>query len=211
MMRKVFWSLSVFFLSSRLYAQGLLPPTPSSSTAAGAPQEKLVINQSVSPNLEVLDEAGKARTLLSYKAPVEVLLVGFFSSDCAANDNQWVVLRRLFDRFQEWRVSLVIINEGPSFSDLREALQRAKITPDAIVDDPHRRAARHLAVRELPTFVVIDESGSLRYRGPLEGFSVNDKSPFPYARKALEAVIGHISAVPATEPRAAASCPFLQP
>lgn len=211
MKRTSLWGLSLLLLCSRLYAQGLLPPTPSSSTVSGAPQDKLVINQSVSPNLEVLDEVGKARTLLSYKSPVEVLLVGFFSSDCAANEKQWVVLRRLFDRFQEWRVSLVIINEGPSLSSLREALQASRITPDALVDDPNRRAAHHLAIRELPTFAVIDENGALRYRGPLEGFSVNDKSPVPYARKALDAVIGHISAVPATEPHATASCPFVQP
>lgn len=210
-MKRSLFLLATLAIPSLLSAQGILPPTTSSTTTTAVDPGPLFINQHVSPNLLVTEESAKTRTLLSYKAPVEVLLVGFFSADCAENQNQWVGLRRLYDRFKEWRVSFVVVNEGASLSKLKEDLRTARINPEAIVNDPDRSVARYFSIRETPTLLVLDESGDLRYRGPLEGYSLDDKKPVAYTRRALEAVIGHISAVPATEPRAAASCPLPQP
>lgn len=191
--------------AATLQAQGMLPHI-STTAAPGTTVGPLLVGQRVSVQLTVRAMNGETRTLLSYKAPTEVMVLGFFSASCPQNQKDWKAIGRLYERYKDWKISLVAVNEGASMEALKKDLEDLKIDRFAILDDADRAVSRFFQVQQVPTLVILDEDGVMRYRGPVEGFSQDDKRAQPYGRKALEAVIGHVDAVPDAEPRSSGGC-----
>ena len=203
--------LILLLAAGPLYAQGMLPSLavpPSSSTVQGP----LLIGQTVPATLKVVSSNGKLRPLVSYKAPLEVLVVGFFDDNCKENQNEWPAIRRFYEAYKDWHVAYLAIPADRSAdpATLQRALEQQKI-PIPTAQNPDGSPQALLKIRQIPEFIIFDESGVLRYRGPLRGIrqtASGGKPGAPYASKALETIIGHYESVPNPEPGEQVGCPI---
>jgi hypothetical protein len=187
-----------YLLSAVCYGQGYLPPKESSSTATTAPQGPLLIGDKVPESLLVLDQNGKERSLLSYKSAVEVMVIGFFSASCPADQMRWYELKHFYEDYQGWGVSFVAVNmDPPTRGALTKQMSKAGL-PYSVVDGESRALTTTLKVESIPKFLILDEEGYLLYRGPMG----------KEARRAIEAIIGHMAAVPNPEPTTSGGCPL---
>lgn len=179
-----------------LLAQGLLPPQKSQPAVSSGTPVSLLIGERVPETLHVTNREGSTRSLLSYKAPLEVLAVVFISARCNP-PSALPEMGRLFQSYRGWRVSFVALNAGTESSEeeLQTAMRREGLAFPLLRDENHA-ASQLLRAQTAPLLVIIDEIGYLRYRGPLG-------AP---ARAALEASIGHVDPVPNPEPAIANVC-----
>lgn len=205
-MRKLLLAIGVLAFPCIVHAQGLLPPAGSTSTVVAASQGPITIGLRVLSSLVVKDSDGDRRTLLSYRAATDVFVIAFFSPDCAENKKEWTAWGRLYQAYKDWHVDVVAVHEGGTVEHLRKELDQVGMTDVPILLDADGELKRYFKINQVPMMVLLDEDSVLRYRGSLNGFSVKDKSPQPYAKAALTAVIGHVNEVPAPEPRPTPGC-----
>ena len=178
------------------HAQGFLPTAESSSTitTTSAP---ILIGDKVPGTFTVLDESGKARTLLSYKSAIEILVLIFLTSHCPANQTVWPELRRINENYKEWRVAFLAItaSAGETVGDLANTLKAEKLPWPAAQADAEE--ATTLQISQTPEALVLDEYGVLKYRGPVKRL-----------RRTLDTVIGHTEEVSEPEPPVEGGCPL---
>ena len=192
-----------------LDAQGVLP-SPASVTVSTEPVSRrpILIGDQIPTTVTVLDSSETVRSLLSFKAAIEVLAVAFLSPDCAEEGASRFDWKRFYEEYKDWHVAFVAVSIGnePAALRLADDLKTTGL-PLRVVRAPRTRAAQALRIERTPTLLLIDESGVLRYRGPL-GLS-SSKRPGDrrkYGREALEAIIGHTDSVPNPEPPTEAGC-----
>jgi hypothetical protein len=196
----VFWIPAfagmTMFLAVFSYAQGFLPPQSTSTVATSNITGPLLIGEKVPESLAVTEPSGEKRTLLSHKSPLEVLAVVYLSTPCPAAQSEWPRLRRLNDRYKNWRVSFVAVDaSAPGIPGaIATELQHEKL-PWPLVTDVGIGAAE-FKISGTPEVLVIDEYGVLKYRGPAD-----------QAADALNTVIGHIDAIQNPEPPLESACP----
>jgi thiol-disulfide isomerase/thioredoxin len=180
------------------HAQGFLPPvSKSTSTVSDADfHSPLLIGGEVPGSLTVIDENGKKRSLLSYKSYLEVLVVSFFSAECEEKKSAWPRFRRLDERYKDWRVAFLAVNVSTPemLPELATTLKRQRLSWPTVQDDQHA-AATLLNITGTPEALVIDESGVLKYRGPID-----------FVPAALNAVISHVDPVTSPEPPLKGAC-----
>ena len=182
-----------------LCAQGFLPPKSSASAIKSEAQGALLIGDKVPESLKVVDDRGKKRGLLTYKSPLEVMVIVAFSSQCAEQEARWKEIARFYEDYKDWRVSFVAIYAGTPDAGEVFAKKFAKTYAEVpLLTEEERFLTKVLNVQSVPEIVILDESGDLRYRGPVG----------KDARKAIEAVIGHLEPVPEPEPPDPAGCPI---
>jgi peroxiredoxin len=212
------WAAAVFLLSlltaaaRPVDAQGMLPGKPPETSSSTANNNGLILIGQTVPEALVVDNAsGTGRTLLSFKAPVEVLVVAFFSNGCETERQLLPEWRRFYEEYKDWHVAFVGVNtQDPSALDsLTKTLRAAKLE-FPIVNDPGGKLKRQFNIQATPEILVIDEGAVLRYRGPLNGcYDHPGQRRCPhYASNALDAVIGHVEAVPHVEPEMKGGCPL---
>jgi peroxiredoxin len=191
-------------------AQGMIPgvgaPSTSTTTAAG---KTLFIGQKLPETLTVYDSSGTRRTVLSFKAPLEVLVIAFFSPRCQTDAALRADWRRFYESYKEWRVAFLAVsaNQGESAAALASWLKEAGM-PMHVVRDEDGAVTRTLGATATPQLLIVDEGGYLKYRGPLHdaGEKPGSKPKNAYGRKAIEAVIGHVEGVPYPEPAGFIGC-----
>jgi peroxiredoxin len=178
-----------FLIFDFCFAQGMLP-AKSADKPAPPTSPYLLIGNSLPESLTAIDANGQSRTLLSHKTPIEVLVLGFYSTKCEANQTHWRALKQIYESYKDWHVSFlgISVQSDENVSDLAEQMKKAGL-PYAVVRDEGGKAARALNVTALPEIIIVDEWSQLRYRGSVEK-----------AGKALENVIAHQEAVDNPEP-----------
>ena len=181
-----------------LHAQGMLPLSGTPVETSSATQKPLLIGDIVHGSLAVTGQSGEKRTLLSYKTALDILVVAFISTSCEMNRETWPQLRRLHENYKDWHVSFVAVNTPPtgSLPDLSQLLIRERLPWPAAADDS-QTVIRSLRAAYTPEVTLIDESGTLRYRGPVSA-----------AGAALGKLIGHSDPITDPEPPMAAGCPL---
>ncbi len=195
-MKIISFCLLLSAFCSAANAQGFLPPQSTSTVSSSEASHPLLIGEKVPESLTVTDENGKKRTLLSYKSPLEVLVVTFFSARCSAAQAEWPQFRQLNERYKDWRVAFVAVSSSARemLPELSGALKREKLPWSADSDD-QRAAVGLLKITGTPEVLVIDEYGVLKYRGPVV-----------HVRNVLDTVIGHLDAVQEPEPPFEGKC-----
>jgi peroxiredoxin len=177
-------------------AQGLLPPPCTSTATAAGVRQPLLIGDKIPESLSLIDESAKRRTLQSYQSPLEVIVVIFFSSPCAAGESLWPKFRKLNEDYKDWRVAFLAVSTESGQTPMRipDILRRQGL-PWPVLHDDQRSATTLLNIQATPEVLIIDESEVLKYRGPLTGVT-----------EALDTVIGHTDAVKNPEPTMAGGC-----
>ena len=178
-----------------LRAQGMLPGSKAPEQIV-ASSETLRIGDSVSMNVGVLDLDRNARTFLSYKSVLQALVVVFVDKNCPGDNSTWRALDRLEKNYRDWKVAFLAIDpvKGASMTQMQEMFDRRKLGW-SLARDPEGDVARLFNIQKLPTLLIVDESGYLRYRGPVEK-----------AEKALKTVISHIDPLLDAEPAVVEGC-----
>jgi hypothetical protein len=191
--------LLALFSQMPCHSQGFLPPLSSTPTVTHDTGTPLHIDEKMPESLMAVGQDGKERPLLSYKAAVEVLIIGIFSVDCPDLARQWRSIARFYEDYQGWQVAFVAVQAGPEASadDLAKTMKKNGL-PIPMVTLRDQALRQILGVQRIPEFLIVDESGFLQYRGP----------GGPPLRKAVEAVIGHIDSVPNPEPDQQVGCPL---
>jgi len=178
-------------LTSLSHAQGMLPSSilgsSSTVTSDALKNHKLLIGEGVPEFLTVFDENNKRRLVLSYKTALDVMVIEEMSNQCGMEHPSWFDYSLLYERYKEWKVAFLAITpdneEGQRV--LRAAMKTTGLNyPLGFDSDNH--VAKVLGLSKLPAILILDESGRLQYRGPL------DKRK---TAQALDAIIGHIDAV----------------
>jgi len=182
------------------HAKGILPSSNEVSISTATSHIPVLIGEKVPENLVVLDSSGTKRTLLSYKAAIEVLVVEFLSPRCETDQTQGPDLRRFYESYKNWHVAFVAVNLGGTAGagDLQEQFAKAGMKIP-VVQDPSGTLRHILKVKATPEILIMDEDGFLMYRGPMSRET----------RPAINAVIGHTDPVPHPEPAMSKGCPVL--
>ncbi len=178
-------------------AQGILPPV-SSSTTVQASDQPLLIGESLSHSLAVLDSSGTERALYSFKSPLDVFVVEFLSSNCADDQKAAGALRKLYENYHGWHVAYVALAPSPDENANLAAFLTKNAIPSTMVTDPKGLVRRALKLTATPEVLIFDEAGVLRYRGPVTGPARADE--------ALDTIIGHVESVPTPEPANLPGC-----
>jgi hypothetical protein len=192
---------------SPLHAQGVLPPQ-SSIGISTAPVNRLPLLIGDRLPVSITVSSDTIRSLISYKASIEVLAIAFLSPDCSQESAGRADWRRFYEAYSNWHVAFVAVGVGSSerAAQLAEDLKKNEL-PIHVVRDSEGRDAKALKITQIPTLVLIDESGIIRYRGPLGlAASPNPRERTKYAREAIEAIISHTDSVHNAEPPTSAGC-----
>lgn len=179
------------------WSQGAIPKPIQTSTAT-AP---LLIGDRAPETWTVVNSTGIVRSLLSYKAPLDILIVGFFSNDCADNAAALPSIRRFENTYADWHVAFlwIDIDSQDTSQALAETLQRAGVRGPVAWDAKHD-LPYWLKITRTPAFLVFDESAAVRYRGPLGEAAKSPMQPPTGLWASIDKVIGHVDPVEEPEP-----------
>ena len=122
----------------------------------------MIIGDTLPAAFSVVGASGEKRTLLSYKAAIDVLVVGFFSTGCEMNRLAWPALRKLNENYKDWHVSFLAVRASPqeTLPDLTRLLNDNRLPwPAASLDFP--TAMHRLAIAYTPEVLIFDEFGVL--------------------------------------------------
>jgi peroxiredoxin len=185
-------------LAAQLHAQGLLPSKTEQPSNPRGVSRPLLIGESVPETLSGIDENGKQRTLLSYKSPLEVLVVTYLTANCPAKQALWPKFQRFYASYKGWRVAFLAVSPKTqtAASEVAAALRHEKL-PWRVLRDDTSSIVSKLKITGTPEVLIIDEYGTLRYRGPLAQTSA-----------AMDSIIGHLQAVQNPEPPLEDACPL---
>lgn len=189
-----FWPL--LLLCSFGAAQGMFSPPPAvnaSSSTLGAP---VLMGENVPETLTVTEAQGIRRPLLSYKSALEVLVVFFFSPACPPQ--QMSDFHLFYNKFKEWHVAFVAVSSQNNDA-VTALLKNANLEAIPVVYDQSKNAVRLLNPPGTPWMMVLDETGHLRYRGPLHT---------PDTDQVMDDIIGHVQPVINPEPGGTPQCPL---
>jgi thiol-disulfide isomerase/thioredoxin len=134
--------------------------------------------------------------------PAKPLVVLFWSTKCPVCRRYAATVRALAKDYEgRARIALVFPNATESDSDVRAWLDAQSVAlPTAL--DPKQAAATRLADVVTPTALVVDATGALRYRGPIDDDRrARGRDTTDHLRIALDAVIAGKN-VETAEPRA---------
>ncbi len=206
------WCL-VFGSSRPVFSQGILPGEESKPRVqvSSTTVPYLLIGEQVPSKWTVIDPNGETRSLTSYTPALDIMVIGFLSSDCPYHQTAWRDLKRYYDFYKGWKVSFVgvLSGKGMRVQDTTEAMAKAGLD-FPLLRDKDGEIARALKVTGIPEIVILDEDAMLRYRGALHD-SIQTPAQKPKrwpAREAIEAVIGHVDPVPEAEPTLFIGCPW---
>ena len=114
----------------------------------------------------------------------------FLSAECPVAQRYAMRLKRINSEFYKKQVSIVGVysNENDSVDDVKAYITRAKFT-FPIVKDTDGSLARHLGATMTPQAHLVDTSGVLRYRGPIDDNRYETRVKHNYLKDALVAVL----------------------
>src|SRR5208283_4013479 len=100
--RTLFSTLTLLIMGGLLYSQGLLPSKngPATSVTGNPRLGPVIIGQEVPLSLSVKDADGSWRTLLSYKAVIDVMVIVFLSRQCPPESARWNQLQQLYSDYK---------------------------------------------------------------------------------------------------------------
>jgi thiol-disulfide isomerase/thioredoxin len=193
----------ILTLTSQSHAQGILPMNTDERISTSTIHIPLLIGDKVPENLVVLDSSGTPRSLLSYKAGIDILVVEFLSPSCPADAALASDLQRFYKSYKDWHVAFVAVNLGGAAGQqtLQEQFAKQRMAIP-VVQDATGLLMRILKVTQTPEILIIDEGASLQYRGAFDDRSAATPKKLRqrYAQKALDQLIGHVAAVEQAEP-----------
>ena len=213
---KKYWVLILWLgLPLAAHAQGVLPGTddkkPERVLVSSPTVPYLLIGEEMPSKWTVTDMNGEIRSLASYKTSLEILVIEFVSSECPYNQTSWRDLKKFYEAYKDWKVAFVAVSSGKGerVQDLIDAMAKAGL-PYPLVRDKNGEIARGLKITGIPEIVILDEDQMVRYRGALhDAIQTPGKRPKTWdAKKAINAVIGHVDSVPEAEPTTFIGCPW---
>lgn len=124
---------------------------------------------------------------LSKSGPVVFV---FLSAECPVAQRYTMRLKRMHAEFSEKPVTIVGVysNENDSLDDVKKYLAKAEY-PFPIVKDTDGSLARHLGATMTPQAHLVDTSGVLRYRGPIDDNRYVTRVKHHYLKNALVALL----------------------
>lgn len=157
-------------------------------------QEKNLKSQSVpietkfsDVNFTSLNNHTYTLSSLSQQGPV---IFVFLSAECPVAQRYAMRLKRMHKEFSDRNVTIVGVysNENDSVQDVQEYLKKAEYQ-FPIVKDTDGSLARHLGATMTPQAHLIDTSGVLRYRGPIDDNRYITRVKHNYLKDAIIAVL----------------------
>ncbi len=193
-------SFAVLLLASVAEAQGMMPGAEPAVAISTAPlAHTLLLGEQIPKGYTVTAETGQTRTVLSYKTRIDILMIMFLSTQCPEDTMHWGQLARFYENAKGWKVEFVFVNVGPpdTAEELKKRMTKAGLI-GPLVTTSGRKVADDFGVKHVPTLMIADEGGYLRYRGPAN----------KYARQAFEDTVGHIFLIKEPEPPFTDGCPL---
>jgi hypothetical protein len=208
------WPL--LLISSLACAQGILPPQalPIDGSTVTVKASRLLVGQRLPETLTVQDLNGHTRTLVSYKAPLEILVLFFFSTQCPKDPAYWRAYSDYYAKFKTWHASFIAISTQPNEhpEDVAAALKKAGMEGVAVVRDAPQATLTTFHPAGFPWLIILDEEAHLRYRGPLKIPTFKEYSASQVKRtdayQAIDDIIGHVQPVTDPEPPGQPECPL---
>ena len=147
----------------------------------------------LAPDFHLEDIAGRAFTLSQHRGKAVVLFFG--SVDCPRTADYNARVERLARQYaNDHRVEFVAVDTTPRVAAAsREALRSdpavaARGFPTLV--DVHGAVARRYSAVKTPTFVILDNHGVVRYRGPFDNSQDLAFATHAFCADALDDVVG---------------------
>ena len=140
------------------------------------------------PGFSVLDMSGHTKGYASFQGQVTVVI--FFSTRCPMS-NAFNFRRNEFYKEYRNRVSFIVLD-----SNANESLDEVKTYAQSVgfdfpvYQDIDNRAANVLGAHGTTETFVLDQNGSIRYRGPIEDSPNPERTRQHGLRMAVDAVLG---------------------
>jgi len=138
-------------------------------------------------NFTTLGDNKHRLTDLVSKGPVVFV---FLSAECPVAQRYAMRLKRMHTEFSKKQVTIVGVysNENDSIDDVKSYLKKAEYS-FPIIKDIDGSLARHLRATMTPQAHLIDKSGVLRYRGPIDDNRYVTRVKHNYLKDAIVAVL----------------------
>jgi len=125
---------------------------------SSAPARTTGIGDPLPQTLHITNANGKSQTVLSLKAPTDFMVLGFVDGACAPAQAALTRFGVIRDQYQGW---------GVQFYAVRLSSAALK-SPVPVITDPGHVLTRAFNITQTPVFILIDNWGYLRYRGPID-------------------------------------------
>ena len=114
----------------------------------------------------------------------------FLSTECPVAQRYAMRLKRMHAEFADKQVTIIGVysNENDSVDDVKAYIARAEFT-FPIVKDKDGSLARHLGATMTPQVHLIDKTGVLRYRGPIDDNRYETRIKHHYLKDAVVALL----------------------
>ena len=150
--------------------------------------QNVVIGNKIS-DVEITSLQKHSYSLLALAQQGPVILI-FLSAECPVAQRYAMRLKRMHKEFSDKQVTIVGVysNENDSVEDVQSYLKKAKY-PFPIVKDLDGSLARKIGATMTPQAHLIDTSGVLRYRGPIDDNRYITRVKYNYLNDAIVAVL----------------------
>jgi thiol-disulfide isomerase/thioredoxin len=157
--RRLNWKTSLWLvgllLAWPLYAQG---PVPELSHAVTA------LDPAVSaPDFTLNDMDGEPHRLADYRG--KVVLINFWATWCPPCRKEMPSLERLYQHFKDQPFMVLAVNQWETDDHVFSYMGELNVFPEfPILFDPESKISGEYGVLGLPTSVIVDQQGRIRYR-----------------------------------------------
>ena len=115
------------------------------------------------PNFTLKSDSGENLKLSEYRG--DVVIVSFWASWCNACRQLLPALNQLFEKYREQRLTAFLINIDSRQRKARSLSRKLKLTAPVLFD-ADKAVSKTYGIDDLPTTVLIDRDGRVRYIYP---------------------------------------------
>ncbi len=158
-MRRLNWKTSLWLagllLACPLYAQQPAPELSHVLTALDPPVS--------APDFTLNDMDGEPHRLADYRG--KVVLINFWATWCPPCRKEMPSLERLYQHFKDQPFMVLAVNQWETDDHVFSYMGELNVFPEfPILFDPESKISEEYGVLGLPTSVIIDQQGRIRYR-----------------------------------------------
>jgi len=126
------------------------------------------------PAPEIVGKTHDGKTVRLSDFRGKVVLIDFWASWCGPCKEEFPFLVQLHEKLKHKNFTVLAVNVDTEIEDMANFIAKQKVKPSfPIIVDPEGKIAERYKLKGMPTTVMVDKQGNIRYRHT--GFKPEDK------------------------------------